>query len=57
MNKKFFQTKYISKSNTVNNTKRMILTKIRGRCICFSGPHAVSVLGLFLDLTKGGPAI
>jgi hypothetical protein len=33
----------MSKSNTVTNTKLMILTKIRVICICSSSPRAASV--------------
>ena len=35
--------KYISKSNTVNNTKLMILEKIRVICTCSSSPCTASV--------------
>jgi hypothetical protein len=34
----------LSKSNTVNNMKLMILAKIRVICICSSSPHAASVI-------------
>ncbi len=43
MSQKFFKIKYISKSNTVNNMKPMILAKIRVIHICSSSPRAASV--------------
>ena len=43
MNQKFFKKKYISKSNTVNNMKLMILEKIRVIHTCSSSPRAASV--------------
>ena len=49
MNQKFFEKKYIRKSNTVNNMKLMILTKIRVIHTCSSSPHAVSVAFLSLS--------
>ena len=44
MNQKFFKKKYISKSNTVNNMKLMILEKIRVIHTCSSSPCAASVI-------------
>ena len=44
VNQKFFQKKYISESNTVNNMKLMILEKLRVIHTCSSSPRAASVL-------------
>jgi hypothetical protein len=44
MNQKLFEIKYISESNTANNLKLMILTKIREICISSSSPRTVSVI-------------
>ena len=43
MNQKFFEKKYISESNTVNNMKLMILKKIKVIHTCSSSQHAASV--------------
>ncbi len=44
VNQKFSEIKYMSKSNTVNNMKLMILAEIREICmLCSSSPCAASV--------------
>jgi hypothetical protein len=47
MNQKFFEIKYISESNTVNNMKLiMILAKIRVIHICSFSPRTASVFSM-----------